>query len=76
MTAVVYGDGKATFVVERCGGATGSHVTGSDVTGSHVIPVTGRGSVRKYVLRMPGFFSPFFLSSRTQCSTVVPWLPK
>ena len=27
--------------------------------------VSGRGPVRKYVLRMPGFFPPFFLSSST-----------
>jgi hypothetical protein len=32
---------------------------------------TGRGPVRKYVLRMPGFSPRFFLSS----STVVTWLP-
>jgi hypothetical protein len=30
------GTAKTIFAVERCGGATGSHVTRSDVTGSHV----------------------------------------
>ena len=39
---------QVTFAVVLCGGATGSHVTGSDV--SHV---TGSDPVRKYVLRMP-----------------------
>ena len=34
-------------------------LTGSDVTGS--------GPARKYVLRMPGFFPCFFLSSSTKC---------
>ena len=52
------GTAKAVFVVVLCGGATGSHVTGNHVTGSDVSHVTGstratgRGPVRKYVLRM------------------------
>jgi hypothetical protein len=33
--------------------------------------VTGRGPDRKYVLRIPGFFPRFFLSS----SPVVTWVP-
>ena len=41
------GTAQVTFAVVLCGGATGSHVTGSDV--SHV---TGSDTVRKYVLRM------------------------
>jgi hypothetical protein len=41
------GTDKLAFEVERCGGATGSHVTGSDV--SHM---TGSDPVRKYVLRI------------------------
>jgi hypothetical protein len=32
------------------------------------------GHDRKYVLRIPGFFPRFFLSSSTKCSTVVTWL--
>jgi hypothetical protein len=42
------GTAQAIFAVERCGGATGSHVTGSDVTGRDVNHV----SCQKYVLRM------------------------
>jgi len=38
---------KVAFEVERCGGATGSDVTGSDV--SHM---TGSDTVRKYAIRM------------------------
>ena len=48
-------------------GSDVSDITGSDVsdmTGSDVI---GMGPDRKYVLRMPGFFPRFFLSSRTRC---------
>jgi hypothetical protein len=72
------GTDKLVFAVERCGGTTRSDVTGSDIshmTGSDVSHVTGRGPVRsgpdrKYVLRMPGFFTrAFFL-------VVVTWLPK
>jgi hypothetical protein len=36
---------KATFVVERCGGATGSHVTVSDVTVSDVTGSDVSGSM-------------------------------
>ena len=36
------GTAQVVFVVERCGGATGSHLTGSDLTGSDVSHVTGR----------------------------------
>jgi hypothetical protein len=46
---------QVIFAVERCSGATGSHVTRSDVshvTESDVSYVTGRDPVRKYVLRM------------------------
>jgi hypothetical protein len=50
------GTAQATFAVERCGGAIGSHVTGSDVTGSDVSHVTGSDDshvpVRKYAMRM------------------------
>jgi hypothetical protein len=35
------GTAQATFAVERYGGATGSHVTGSDMTGSGASHVTG-----------------------------------
>jgi hypothetical protein len=85
------GTDKVVFEVERCGGATGSHVIGSDVshvTGSdisqrklrHIRPsgafwsevtlvtwpenaLSGRGTVRKCVLRTPGFSPRFFLYS-------------
>jgi hypothetical protein len=46
------GTTQLAFEVERCGGATRSHVTGSDMTGSDVSHVTGSDTVRKYVLRM------------------------
>ena len=57
------GTNKVAFVGVLCGGATGSHVTGSDVShetrsdviheiGSDVSDVTGRGPDRKYVMRM------------------------
>ena len=46
------GTAQLAFEVERCGGATRSHVTGSDMTGSDVSHVTGSGHIRKYVLRM------------------------
>jgi len=41
------GTDNVTFVVELCGGATGSRVTGSDVS-----DVAGSGPDRKYVLRI------------------------
>jgi hypothetical protein len=44
---VVYGYGQSHI----CGGATGSHVTGTDVTGSHV---TGRFLNRLYDLACSG----------------------
>ena len=46
------GTAQLTFEVERCGGATRNHVTGSDMTGSDVSHVTRSDPVRKYVLRM------------------------
>ena len=53
---------KATFVVERCGGATGSHVTVSDVTGSDVsgsmLCAFATGSVA--ISALVGFFLAFF----------------
>ena len=41
------GTAQVAFAVERCGGATGSHVTGSYITGSDVSHVIGREADRK-----------------------------
>jgi hypothetical protein len=70
------GTAQVAFAVERYGGATGSHVTGSDVT--------GRGPDRNRVMEVcsahaqpfPTFFSCH--SSSTKCNKVVqvPWLPE
>jgi hypothetical protein len=58
---------KATFVVERCGGATGSHVTVSDVTVSDVTGSDVSGSMlcafatgSVAISALVGFFLAFF----------------
>ena len=61
------GTAQLAFEVERCGGATRSHVTGSDMTGSDVGHVTRNDNVRKYVLRMRNRKLRNTRSSSKQC---------
>jgi hypothetical protein len=56
------GIAQTTFVVERCGGATESHVTGSDVTGSDAIT----GSMFCFP---PRFFLSYYSSSTSTMAT-------